>query len=357
VLEYFLQYGLFLAKAITIVVAIGIVIGFLFNAIRHAREFATEHLEVKNLNRRFENMAEVLHHELQSAPERKAHIKAKKAEHKQRIKAAKLGKAPRARVFVLGFDGDIRASAVENLREEISAVVQVARPGDEVLLRLESSGGMVHTYGLAASQLKRLRSAGIRLTAAVDEVAASGGYMMACVADRIIAAPFAVIGSIGVVAQLPNFNRFLKEHNVDFELHTAGEYKRTLTLFGENTEAAREKFREELEDTHALFKTFVTDNRPQLDMQQVATGEHWYGSRAIERKLIDVIQTSDDYLLAASKDKDLFEVKYKRRQGLPERLAHSIRSTMNAFASSRWQDQRLPRGLVQSVSTPPDIQA
>ena len=125
---------------------------------------------------------------------------------------------------MLDFDGDIRASAVEHLREEISAVVQVARPEDEVLLRLESKGGMVHTYGLAASQLRRLKSAWIRLTASVDEVAASGGYMMACVAERIIAAPFAIIGSIGVVGQLPNFNRFLKEHNVDFELHTAGRY-------------------------------------------------------------------------------------------------------------------------------------
>jgi serine protease SohB len=244
---------------------------------------------------------------------------------------------------------------VENLREEISAVVQVARPSDEVLLRLESSGGMVHTYGLAASQLRRIRQAGIRLTAAVDEVAASGGYMMACVADRIIAAPFAVIGSIGVVAQLPNFNRFLREHNVDFELHTAGEYKRTLTLFGENTEAARAKFREEIEDTHALFKTFVTDNRPQLDIAQVATGEHWYGSRALERKLVDAIQTSDDYLLAASKDKDIYEVRFKRRQGLPERLAHSVRAMMNAFTTSRVQN-RLPPNLAQSVSTRPDIE-
>ncbi len=356
-LEYFLQYGLFLAKAVTVVVAIAVVIGLLFNTIRHAREFASEHLEVKNLNRRFEQMADVLNHELLSEHERKAYLKARKAEHKQRAKAAKLGKAPRPRVFVLGFDGDIRASDVENLREEISAVVQVARPNDEVLLRLESSGGMVHTYGLAASQLKRLRSAGIRLTAAVDEVAASGGYMMACVADKIIAAPFAVIGSIGVVAQLPNFNRFLKEHKVDLELHTAGEYKRTLTLFGENTEAARAKFREELEDTHTLFKAFVLDNRPQLDMQKVATGEHWYGSRALERKLVDSIQTSDDYLLAASKDKDIFEVKYKRRQALPERLAHSIRSAMSAFASARWQEPRLPRGLAQSVSTRPDIEA
>jgi serine protease SohB len=356
VLEYFLQYGLFLAKTITLVAAIAVVIGLLINAIRHARQFATEHLEVRSLNRRFENMAEVLYHELLSPPEHKAHVKTRKAEHKQRAKAAKLGKAPPARVFVLEFDGDIRASAVENLREEISAVVQVARPQDEVLIRLESSGGMVHSYGLAASQLRRIRQAGIRLTAAVDKVAASGGYMMACVADRIIAAPFAVIGSIGVVAQLPNFNRFLKEHNVDFELHTAGEYKRTLTLFGENTEAARLKFREEIEDTHALFKGFVTDNRPQLDIAQVATGEHWYGSQALDRKLVDALQTSDDYLLAASKDKEIFEVKFKRRQPLPERLAHSIRAAMNAFTASRWQN-RLPPNLAQSVSTRPDIEA
>jgi serine protease SohB len=252
VLDYLLQYGLFLAEVTTVVIAIGVVIRFLFNAIRHAREYTAEHLEVKNLNRRFEQMADVLNHDLLNPHERKAQIKAKKKEYKQRTKEQKKGKIARSRVFVLDFDGDIRASAVEHLREEISAVVQVARPEDEVLLRLESQGGMVRTYGLAASQLRRLKSAGIRLTASVDEVAASGGYMMACVAERIIAAPFAIIGSIGVVGQLPNFNRFLKEHNVDFELHTAGQYKRTLTLFGENTDAARDKFQEELEDTQEL---------------------------------------------------------------------------------------------------------
>jgi serine protease SohB len=243
---------------------------------------------------------------------------------------------------VLDFDGDIRASAVEHLREEISAVVQVARSEDEVLLRLESQGGMVRTYGLAASQLCRLKSAGIRLTASVDEVAASGGYMMACVAERIIAAPFAIIGSIGVVGQLPNFNRFLKEHNVDFELHTAGQYKRTLTLFGENTDAARDKFQEELEDTHKLFKSFVSENRPQLEIEMVATGEHWYGTRALERKLIDIIQTSDDYLLAASKDRDIFEIHYKRRRPLQERLASGIRAVVKGVSGERWQDRMLP---------------
>ena len=339
-IDYLLRYGLFLAEAVTIVVAIGVVIGFLFNAIRHAREYTAEHLEVKNLNRRFESMAEVLYHDMLPAHERKAHAKAKKAEHKQRTKESKKHPGARHRTFVLDFDGDIRASAVENLREEITAVVQVAKPEDEVLLRLESQGGMVHTYGLAASQLRRLKSAGIRLTASVDEVAASGGYMMACVADRIIAAPFAIIGSIGVVAQLPNFNRLLKEKKVDFELHTAGEYKRTLTLFGENTEAGRDKFREELEDTHKLFKTFVSENRPQVEIDQVATGEHWYGTRALDRKLIDAMQTSDDYLLAASKERDIFEVHYKRRRPLQERLASGVRAVIGGARPS-WQD-RLP---------------
>jgi len=287
-------------------------------------------------------MADVLNHDLLNPHERKAHIKAKKKEYKQRTKEQKKGETARSRVFVLDFDGDIRASAVEHLREEISAVVQVARPEDEVLLRLESRGGMVHTYGLAASQLRRLKSAGIRLTASVDEVAASGGYMMACVAERIIAAPFAIIGSIGVVGQLPNFNRFLKEHNVDFELHTAGQYKRTLTLFGENTDAARDKFQEELEDTHKLFKSFVTENRPQLEIEMVATGEHWYGTWALERKLIDIIQTSDDYLLAASKDRDIFEVHYKRRRPLQERLASGIRAVVKGVSGERWQDWMLP---------------
>src|SRR5712671_1615210 len=266
----------------------------------------------------------------------------KKKNTSRRTKEQKKGKTARSRVFVLDFDGDIRASAVEHLREEISAVVQVARPEDEVLLRLESRGGMVHTYGLAASQLRRLKSAGIRLTASVDEVAASGGYMMACVANHIIAAPFAIIGSIGVVGQLPNFNRFLKEHNVDFELHTAGQYKRTLTLFGENTDAARGKFQEELEDTHKLFKEFVKTNRPKLDLEMVASGEHWYGTRALERKLIDIIQTSDDYLLAASKDRDIFEVHYKRRRPLQERLASGIRAVVKGVSGERWQDRMLP---------------
>ncbi|MBI3171973.1 MAG: protease SohB, partial [Hydrocarboniphaga effusa] len=319
-MEFLFQYGLFFAKAITWVAAILIVVTGLVNMLQHLRGQHGDHLDVKNLNDRFRDLADALKHQLLTAQEWKRELKQHKAEDKARVKAHKKHTAPeRPRVFVLDFHGDLHASQVGSLREEISAVLQVARPGDETLLRLESEGGVVHGYGLAASQLKRVREHGLKLTVAVDKVAASGGYLMACVAEKIIAAPFAIVGSIGVVAQLPNFNRLLKKHEVDFELHTAGEFKRTLTLFGENTEAGRAKFQEELEDAHELFKSFIAENRPQLPLAPVATGEHWFGSRALALKLVDELKTSDDYLLARSSDCDLFGVSYKRHRSLVER--------------------------------------
>jgi serine protease SohB len=230
-------------------------------------------------------------------------------------------------VFVLNFHGDIRASALASLREEVTAVLTVAQPEDEVMLRLESSGGLVHAYGLAAAQLLRIRDRRLKLTVAVDKVAASGGYLMACVADRIIAAPFAILGSIGVIAQLPNFNRLLKKHDIDYEQFMAGEYKRTVTLFGENTDKGRHKFQEEIEATHALFKDFVRNHRPQLDLDQVATGEYWYGTRALEHRLADELRTSDDYLLDASAGAEVYEVTYTgKKPWLARLLAHAAQA-------------------------------
>lgn len=334
--ELFLEYLLFLAKSATIVVALLFVFSGIASAVRHAKEQLAEQLEVKNLNQRYENMADALFGHLLSDAQLKEREKKLKAQAKADAKAEKLGKdARKEKLFVLDFDGDIRASAVDNLREEITAVLQVTEAGDEVVVRLESGGGMVHSYGLAASQLRRIRDHGVKLTVSVDRVAASGGYMMACVADRIVAAPFSIIGSIGVVAQLPNFNRLLKKHNVDFEMHTAGEYKRTLTFFGENTDEAREKFREDLEDTHELFKSFITEQRPALDIEQVATGEHWLGTKALELGLIDGIQTSDDYLMESVKDKDLYSVTYKQRKPLSERLGNGMARLLTALTFSR----------------------
>ncbi len=237
------------------------------------------------------------------------------------------------RTFVLRFNGDIRASAVDALREEVSAVLRIARPGeDRVLLVLDSPGGVVPGYGLAAAQLARLRTAGVELVAVVDRVAASGGYMMAAVANRIVAAPFAIVGSIGVVAQIPNIHRLLKRNDIDVELHTAGQYKRTLTLLGENTEAGREKFREELEQTHELFKQFLNRFRPQLDLDKLATGEHWLGEDALKLGLIDDIATSDDLILEAVEQGDAFEiVQPVRKHGLLGRLSASLQSALSEW--------------------------
>ncbi len=316
--DFLLQYGLFLAKIVTSLVALTLAVIGIAAIVRGARQIDPERLDIEPLHLRFERMREAMAAEVLSEDAFKAEQKAKKKQDKERALER------RKRLYVLDFDGDLAASAVTELREEVTAILQIIEQGDEVLVKLESEGGMVHSYGLAASQLKRIRDRGYPLTVAVDKVAASGGYMMACVADSIVAAPFAVLGSIGVVAQLPNFNRLMKKHDIDYELHTAGEFKRTITIFGENTEAARAKFQEELEDTHRLFKQFVTDHRPQVAIDSVATGEHWFGSRAMALKLVDVLQTSDDYLLERARTMDVFAVRYKRKKPLAERLHISL---------------------------------
>ncbi|MEF9956620.1 MAG: protease SohB [Acinetobacter sp.] len=239
----------------------------------------------------------------------------------QLVKEAKARKKNDEKIFVLDFKGDIQASAADTLREEITLILATAKAGhDRVVVRLESPGGMVHGYGLAAAQLVRLRDAGFHLTICVDKVAASGGYMMACIANEIISAPFAVVGSIGVVAQVPNFNRLLKQHNVDFEMYTAGQYKRTVTMFGENTAEGKAKFEEELQQTHVLFKHFVEKYRPQLNVEKVATGEHWYGEDARTLNLVDKLQTSDEYLLSLLSQHDVYVINTRKRPTLGEKM-------------------------------------
>ena len=326
-MEFLFEYGLFLAKAITWVVALGLIVGVVMSAsLKNTSDYKGQ-ITVSPLNERFDAMREVLQNAVLSEKELKALEKEHKKEAKQKEKADKKNITDierRKRVYVLDFDGDIKASAVEELRETITAVLTLAEPQDEIVVKLESGGGMVHSYGLAASQLARITSKSIPLTVCVDKVAASGGYMMACVANKVLAAPFAVIGSIGVVAQLPNFNKVLKKYDVDYEMLTAGKYKRTLTMLGENTDEGRKKFIEDLEDTHVLFKDFVSAHRTQLDIESVATGEIWFGSRALEKKLIDQVITSDEYLYGLTELADLYEVSFEQKKSLPEKLGLSV---------------------------------
>lgn len=254
---------------------------------------------------------------------KKALAKQDKKDAKAKSKRKGKGRDKSAQVFVLDFDGDMKATAVKHLREEISTLISTADKGDEVVIRLESGGGLVHSYGLAAAQLARLKDAGLKLTVCVDKVAASGGYMMACVADNIIAAPFAIIGSIGVVSQLPNFHKWLKNHDVDYEMFTAGDYKRTVTVFGENNDEDRAKYQEELEQTHELFKHFVNRYRGMLDLDKVATGEHWYGEDAVHLNLVDRLQTSDSYLLERMENHDVYALHSRQKPTFAEKLGLS----------------------------------
>lgn len=335
-MEFLIEYGLFLAQTVTIVIAIIVVIGSIVSASSKGRSNEEGHIEVTHLNERFDKIKEAVQEQILSKAELKALAKEEKKAHKEAekkekaaLKAKKKGDVAedtdeKGRVFVVDFDGDMHAHQVDMLREEISAILSVADKKDEVVVRLESPGGVVHGYGLAASQLMRVREREIPLIVAVDMVAASGGYMMACVANKIIAAPFAIVGSIGVLAQLPNFNRLLKKHDIDYEQFTAGEFKRTVTVFGENTDKARQKFQEELEETHVLFKSFVSGNRPSLEISKVATGEHWYGKQAVDLNLIDEISTSDDYLLQLSEERDIYKVEYLVKKSLGEKIGLSF---------------------------------
>jgi serine protease SohB len=321
-IEFLIEYGMFLAKSVTLVLLFLLVFGGVLFLYSRTKPISEDHLEVKKLNEKYENMGLALKSVTLSNKAFKQELKILKTRNKQDQKGDL--NEERKKVYVLNFKGDVQASEVSSLRESITALLTVAKPSDEVVVLLESTGGTVHDYGFAASQLQRVRNKNIMLTVAVDKVAASGGYMMACVADHIIAAPFAIIGSIGVIGQMPNFNRLLKKMDIDFEQMTAGEYKRTLNLFGENTEKGRLKAQEEIESTHQLFKEFIVENRPKMDIETIATGEHWYGKPALVLNLVDELSTSDDYLCAAAQQADLLMVSYSYRKSFFERLFSSF---------------------------------
>lgn len=368
-MEFLSEYGLFLAKTITFVVAIFAVLSLITSFAMRNKKHDKGHLEVTRLNEKFEQTRDMLRdamldeetYKLQAKAEKKR-LKAEKAEKK---KAAKLaikeadkkdaekkisdntetvaekidgtGEGHKKRVFVLDFHGDIKASECDLLREEISAVLTQATEKDEVVVKVESGGGMVHSYGLAASQLARITQKKIPLTICVDKVAASGGYMMACVGNKIVAAPFAILGSIGVVASLPNFHKLLKKNDIDYEMFTAGEYKRTVTMFGENTEKGKAKFMAELEDTHVLFKEYVSEHRPQVDIDKIATGEVWFGRRAREVNLIDEIKTSDEYLLEQIETADIFQIEYVFKKSIQEKLGMAAQGAVDRLLMTWWE--------------------
>ena len=332
------EYGLFLAKAVTVIAALGLAVGLVVGVARRGRG-SREHgpyVKVTHLNHRYREMVAAFERAALPRKALRARRKADKAERKAREKEQQQlppnGEGGRRRIFVIDFKGDLRASGVTALRDEVTTILAVASKQDEVLVRLDNSGGAPNAHGLGGSQLARIRANGIRLTVAVDRVAASGGYMMACVADRILAAPFAIVGSIGVFAMIPNLNRLLEARGIDVEQFQAGEFKLTVNMLGKTTDADRAKLQDQLETVHALFKDFVAEYRPALDMERVSTGEYWYGRDALALDLVDEIRTSDDYLYEASREADLYHIQAAGRPKLRRRIAELAETALDRFS-------------------------
>jgi serine protease SohB len=341
--EFLTEYGVFLAQTITVVVAILIIMAAATSAALKNKKPESKEMLVEKLNDKFEEIKNTLEESMLDKDALKAKKKALKKQEKE--DKGKASSDDKKNVFVLSFEGDIKASAVEGFREAVSAALLIARPGkDEIVVKLESPGGMVHSYGLAAAQLDRIKQKGITLTACVDKVAASGGYMMACVADKIVASPFAIMGSIGVVAQLPNFSKVLKKNDIDFEILTAGKYKRTLTMFGENTDEGREKFKADLEDTHQLFKAYVSERRPSVDIEEVANGDIWFGTKAKDVSLVDELKTSDEYVLEACENANVYSLEFKEKKSLVDKLGMSVSSGVEKSVLKVLSELNITRG-------------
>ncbi|MBY6063529.1 protease SohB [Pseudidiomarina sediminum] len=326
-MDFLLSIADFALKAAVIVLAVALVVGIVTTAAARQRKQQGE-LQITNLSKQLRAIGKSIEHELLSKKQRK---QAQKDEKKAEKQTAKAVAEAQPRIFVLDFKGSMDAKEVDALATEVTAIVSAAKAGDTVFVRLESPGGVVHGYGLGAAQLQRLREAQLNLVVSVDKVAASGGYMMAAVAEHIVAAPYAIIGSIGVIAQLPNFHRWLKKHDVDFEQVTAGEYKRTLTMFGENTDADRTKFKEDLEQIHQQFKQHISHYRPQVNLEQVATGEYWTAQQAHGFALVDELMTSDSWLLKRASGHTILHVSYQQKRPLGERIGKNVTAVLTSI--------------------------
>jgi len=324
-MEFLQNVGLFFLQTLAIVlgvIAIILTIAALIMKNKHDKEG-----EVEVLNEKFDDQRDLLNSVVLNDEELKKEKKRLKALEKEETKS----KTTKPKVYVLDFlKGDIQASPVDHFRKEVTALLSVAEKDQEVIINVESPGGIVHGYGLAAAQILRLRDHGLRVTVCVDKVAASGGYMMACVAHKILASPFAILGSIGVVAQVPNFNKVLKKYDVDYKEYTAGDYKRTVSIFGEITDKGEKKFLEQIEATHSLFKSFVGRFRPKLDLAKVATGEYWFGEDALKLGLIDEICTSDEYIFKKMQDSKVIRVSFEKKPSIADKISGAISGVLSS---------------------------
>ncbi|MSO14475.1 protease SohB [Rickettsiales endosymbiont of Trichoplax sp. H2] len=322
------EYLMFLFKTLTIVGSIiFIIIVYFYIKARIRKSKDDGLLIVKDLSRHYYELKLQMLKTISSKHKIKDTVK----EFKKVLKGKKQ-KENEQNIYVIKFKGNIKATAVESLKEEITAILSIAHKRDKVVLILESPGGTVSGYGLASSELNRIKNKGIKLIVIVDKVAASGGYMMASIASQIIAAPFAIIGSVGVASQIPNFNQLLKDKGIEYEQITSGKYKRTVTMFGKNTDEGRQKLQLELEEIHSQFKSLIKKQRPNIDIEKISTGEYWLAEKAKELKLVDDLMTSDEYLMDLNESgNNIYQIEYKKELSLMNKLSVACNNIKSIF--------------------------
>ena len=222
----------------------------------------------------------------------------------------------KSNLYYLEFEGDIQASEAAKLKQEILVCLQVAKPTDVFLILVESSGGSVSNYGDLYSVMEMIKKRGHTLWVAIDRVAASGGYLISLPADKIFATPFALIGSIGVLSEVPNFGGLLDKYGVKMEEYTAGERKMNISMFRENGEEQKEHHRKKLGKIHELFKAQLVKYRGGLiekkgvDIGELMEGDFWMGENAFELGLVDELKSSVEILLDEKDHFNILKVNY-----------------------------------------------
>lgn len=246
----------------------------------------------------------------------------------------------RKTAVLLSFNGDINATEVIEFGRAVSMIVQMKDLVSEVYIIINSGGGVVNGYGLLASEIERLHYSEIETYALIDQVAASGGYMAACVANHVVAAPFAYIGSIGVVSEMPNFNQILSDNGINIEQHTAGKSKRTVTPLGKITDEDRNEFKKKLERIHRSFINHVSHYRNINDADEnknsiIFSGDYWIAEETVELELglVDEISTSQEFLLDKMKEYNIIEITFQENKTKKSKLS-LLNSLTTLFSSA-----------------------
>jgi len=206
-----------------------------------------------------------------------------------------------------------------------------------VALQINSPGGSPAQSSLIASRIRRLsEEKDIPVFAFVEDVAASGGYWLACAADEIYVDPSSIVGSIGVISAGFGFTDLIAKHGVERRVHTAGESKSMIDPFKPEQPKDVARLNNLLEDIHALFIDYVKSRRGAklADNPNLYTGEVFIGQKGIDQGLADGIGHLVPTMKAKFGEKVTFR-KYGPKKSLMERFGAQVVSSTLANVEER----------------------